>query len=88
MTFGTLWRRVRLFIDRDSATADLQDEMRLHLQMRAEMLERGGMGASDASAQARRQFGNRTMIVEEARDVSGLRWLEHALHDLRFAFRG
>ena len=87
MTISTLWRRVRLFINRDTATADLQEEMRLHLEMRAEQLERSGVKKGDAVSDAHRQFGNRTVIAEEARDASGFSWLEHAQQDLKFAVR-
>jgi putative ABC transport system permease protein len=49
----------------ESATQDLDDEIRLHLEMRAEQLQRRGMSAEEAWAEARRRFGP----VDEARQA-------------------
>jgi predicted permease len=87
MSMSTLWRRVRLFINRDTAAADLQEEMRLHVEMRAEQLEQSGVNGNDAVHHAHRLFGNRTVIAEEARGASGFRWLEFIQHDLKVAVR-
>jgi putative ABC transport system permease protein len=51
-----LWRR-------DVAEQELDEEIRLHLELRAEQLERQGMTPETAQAEARRRFGPR----EEAR---------------------
>jgi predicted permease len=85
MSIGTLWRRIRLFVHRDQATSDMQEEMRLHLELRAEQLARAGVVHADQDA--RTQFGNRTIHAEDTRNASGLEWLEHAMMDLRYATR-
>lgn len=85
MIIGTLWRRVRLFVSRDSATHDMQAEMQMHLEMRELQLQREG--ASDPQREASRQFGNRTVHSENGRKASGFGWLEHALLDIKYAVR-
>ena len=79
--------RVRALLRRRQLEQDLQDEVSFHLAMREEQLSRT-TGASDAGADARRQFGNVTRIREDLRDtwafapaVSGF------LTDLRYAAR-
>jgi len=57
---GQLWRRLWLLVGRDRATRDLQEEMRLHRELRAEQLR--AQGVPNPDAQARRQFGNAPQI--------------------------
>ena len=52
-------RRLSLLFNRDRATRDLEDEMALHRQLRAESLER--FGTADA-----RQEANREAALEAA----------------------
>ncbi|MDB4913935.1 MAG: permease, partial [Gemmatimonadetes bacterium] len=82
---SNLIRRLRLFLNRDSATRDMQEEMRMHVELRAEQLQTAGN--TNASGDAHRMFGNRTQKAEEARSASGLGWLEHVMLDVRYAAR-
>src|ERR1041385_2296960 len=66
---------------------DLSDEMCAHREMLEEQFRREGMTASEASAAARRKFGNELGAIEESRDQWGFRELEALGRDLRFAFR-
>jgi putative ABC transport system permease protein len=83
---GQLWRRLRLLTRRDRATQDLQEEMRLHRELRAEQLR--AQGVPNPEAQARRQFGNATHLAELSRDA----WLWPAVEalgqDARLTVRG
>lgn len=80
-------RRLRGLAQRSRIARDVDDEMRLHLEMREERLRAAGMGAGEASAAARRRFGNATRLREDAVDAWGWRWLEHAIQDARFGLR-
>jgi putative ABC transport system permease protein len=66
---------------------DLTDEMRQHLEEKIEELTAAGMSRKDATAAARRQFGNLTLLEQEGRAV--WRWpsLEDFLMDIRFSLR-
>jgi putative ABC transport system permease protein len=69
--------------------AELEDELRAHLEMAEE--DRIGRGESrrDAAASARREFGNVGLVQEIAQDQWGgfAGWIDHFYQDLRFAVR-
>ena len=67
--------------------ADMNEEMRAHLDQAAERLVARGLSPEEARVTARREFGNVTTIEDDARDARGKRWLESFAGDLRFAFR-
>ena len=84
---GTLLRRLRYFLRRDRLSADLAEEMRLHLELREEALRRSGVDDPDARLAAQRRFGNRTTHHQESRDIWGLGGLDRFRQDLRYAVR-
>src|SRR5277367_3123762 len=67
--------------------AELEKEIRHHLQMaETERIDRGA-SQNDAHAGARREFGNVGLVKEVARDTWGWRWLEDFFQDLRYGLR-
>jgi predicted permease len=80
-------RRVRAILTPRALNDDMQAEMREHLDRATERLITRGMSAKDARLAARREFGNVTVIQEEARDARGARWMDSLRGDLRFALR-
>src|SRR5690348_5633391 len=64
MTMGELWRRLQFLLHRERLREELEEEMRAHQARRAEMHQAGGMTPGDASAAARRGFGNAGLIQE------------------------
>ena len=87
MTLGELWRRVTLLIRRERLREDLDAEIQLHQELRAEANRRSGADARTASAASRRAFGNPNLIREASQDVWGGRWLDVLQQDLGYAFR-
>ena len=87
MTPGVWWRRLRHFLRRDDTTADLHEEISLHLELRTEQLASTGISATEARYEAHRRFGNQTQIAEEGRNMSGFAWMEHILRDVHLAAR-
>jgi hypothetical protein len=85
---GEFWRRLVFLVRRDRMAADLEQEMRLHVALRAESLQRGGVTGDEAHTAARRAFGNHTTIQQESRDMWGMVRIEQLAQDLRFAARG
>lgn len=65
----------------------MNEEMREHLERSVERLVARGMSREEALIQARREFGNATVIEESARDARGMRWVESLVADVRCAFR-
>lgn len=74
-----IWRKLLFLFGRSRFDEELTEEMRLHMELRAEKLR-------SASA-ARERFGNVTLTLESSRDAWTWRWLEEARQDLRFSAR-
>jgi hypothetical protein len=66
---------------------DLSEEIRLHIEERAEHLMSEGMSPKEAERQARIAFGNRTLFEERSREVWQWPTLESIWADVRFALR-
>jgi predicted permease len=78
------WTRLR---HRGRLEANLDKELRFHLdQQRADLIARG-CDPGDAQRRAILAFGGPEQIKEDCRDVRGTRWLEDLWHDVRFALR-
>jgi putative ABC transport system permease protein len=82
-----MFRRLWFFVTRWRRMQDLDEEMRLHVELRAAANRRDGLDAEAATRQARLRFGNPLKLREEARDVWGLAELERIGGDLRHAVR-
>jgi putative ABC transport system permease protein len=67
--------------------AVMEEELRLHLEMVADDLQRRGLTPEDALRQARLQAGGVAQAMEQRRDQRGLPWLEDLLQDARFGAR-
>ena len=67
---------------------ELDDEFQAHLQEKIADLMEGGRSESDARAQALREFGNRTLHLEDSRDVWRWASFDRLSQDLRHALRG
>ena len=87
-----LWRalavHVRALVRRRAADADLDDEIRLHVERDIERRMAQGMSAADARYATSRSFGNVTVLTEEARAASRVDWIEQLGQDARYALRG
>jgi predicted permease len=81
-----LARVVALFSGRQ-LDRDLDDEVALHVQLRAEALERTGLSREAAIRTARMEFSGVTQLREAHRAERGVPWLEVILRDLRLAVR-
>jgi predicted permease len=78
---------LKQLFSRRSLYNDLSDEMHQHLEEKIEELVATGIPRKEATAAARRQFGNATLIENDSRDV--WRWpsTESFFADIRFALR-
>jgi predicted permease len=66
---------------------DLEDELRAHLEMRAQDEIEAGMSEEEARFKAARRFGNPTLVRERTRRAHLVVWLETMLQDLRHGQR-
>ena len=67
--------------------SEMDEEIRFHLDCRAADLVRAGMAPEEAARRARVEFGGVEGIKEERRAARGLRLLDEARGDFRYALR-
>ncbi len=78
---------LRQLLSRRRVYKDLSEEIQEHLEEQIEELVAGGMSRKEATAAARRAFGNVTLTEEDSRNV--WRWpsVEELLADVRYGLR-
>ena len=76
----SLWRR-------RSKEADLDAELRFHLQRQLDDYIKAGVPAHEARRRVALEFGPIDLAKDECRDVRPLQWLETAVRDVRMGFR-
>ena len=74
-------------VDRSASREELAEELRGHLQERADDLERSGISRAEAERQARLEFGGFEHYREESYETQGWHWAEALLRDVRFGLR-
>ena len=77
---ATLFRSSRV-------NGEIKDELRSHLQHRADDLERSGLPRAQAERRARIEFGGYERFREECHEELSGHFLESFLQDIRFALR-
>src|SRR6267378_1850230 len=80
-------KRLKRLFSRQRLYGDLSEEIQEHLEEKVEELLAGGMSRKEATASARREFGNVTWIEEESREVWQWPSIESFLADVRYALR-
>ncbi len=76
-----------MLVRRRQFDADLEEEMRLHLEMREREQIEKGIAPEEAHYAARRQFGNATLLKEVSREMWGWNSLENLIQDVRYSVR-
>jgi predicted permease len=75
------------WLRRDTLDRELREELRFHHQQATQEARRAGASEARARLIADARLGDVTRIVEHARDVWAVRWLDHLHHDVRYAVR-
>ena len=79
-------RRIKMLLHRGQFDADLEEEMRLHFELRRQQLE-SEMNSAEARCAARRRFGNTLALREKSHVAWGWEWLEDLLQDANYGLR-
>jgi hypothetical protein len=66
---GEIWRRLRMLARHDAAARELDEEMRLHREMKERELIAGGEREAEARYAAARAFGNGMSLSERGREA-------------------
>src|SRR6476660_7556008 len=82
-----LLQRLRALFRRRNLEQELDDEIRVHIEMQIEDYERQGMTADEARYAALRKFGGVDQVKETYRDHRGLPAVETLLRDLAYGLR-
>ena len=80
-------RRAAYLFQRSRHAGDLEEEMRLHIDLRAQKLRQQGVARTEAGYTAQRQFGNRTWLGETSSELWGFARWERLAQDFRHGFR-
>src|ERR1051326_2669955 len=75
------------FFHRSRTDQNMDEEVRSHMQMRANDLERIGLSPAEAARRARIEFGSPEHFKEECREALGGSFIDTVFQDLRFGLR-
>ena len=90
LTPRKLFRRMRDLVRGKRLDADVDDEIRFHIEMQTGLLVKQGMSPGEARAKAQSDFGLGARVtdhVREARGLSAANVIDDATRDIRFALR-
>src|SRR5437870_7757735 len=75
------------FVRRSQTENELEEELRAHIQLRADDLERSGLGRTEAERRARIEFGGHERFKEECREAIAGNFIDILIQDVRFGLR-
>ncbi len=79
--------RVRSLLQRKTVEADLDHELRFHMERQLQKYIASGLPRDEAQRRVRTEFGGLDQVKEECRDARGIRVMETLFQDLRYALR-
>jgi len=85
--FASLRTFLAAVFHRPQVEREMEDELRSHLESRADDLERQGLSRAEAERQARLEFGGYERYKEECREALGSRLLGELVADAHYGLR-
>jgi putative ABC transport system permease protein len=85
--FDLLTIKLGMLFGRRRVGAELDDELRFHLERQIAENLAAGMSPDEACYAATRAFGNPALLRDQARATWNWTWLESLLHDVRYSIR-
>lgn len=85
---GELWRRLLFLFESRRFHREMEEELRFHLEKKAEKNRDDGMDAEEAAYAAQRRLGNVLRLASQSRAAWGWSAVDHLTQDARFALRG
>jgi predicted permease len=79
--------RIATLFQRARWNTEMEDELRSHIQHRADDLERSGLARAEAERRARIEFGGYERYRQESYEAGGNHFFERLLQDVRFGLR-
>ncbi len=87
MIFAYFRCLVNKFLHRSQMDDDMEEELRSHIEHRADDLQRSGLSRVKAERRAPIEFGGPVRIKEECREALGGTFIETVVQDTRFSLR-
>lgn len=84
---GELRRRLDMLLHRGEFQRELDEELRLHVELRRQQQIASGLSPEAAQRSAQQKFGNVTRIKEKSHMAWGWDWLETFLQDAGYGLR-
>src|ERR1051326_4309906 len=75
------------FLHRARMESEMEEELRSHIALRADDLERSGLSRVEAERRACIEFGGRERFKEECREAIAGNFIDNLIQDLRFGAR-
>ncbi len=75
------------FLHRSQIENDMEEELRSHIEHRADDLEHSGLDRAEAVRRARIEFGGHVRFKEECHEALGGNFIDILVQDLRFSLR-
>jgi MacB-like periplasmic core domain len=75
------------FLNHSQVAEEMEEELRSHIQHRADDLERSGLSRIEAERRARVEFGGRGKYAEECDEALGGSFVGTVVQDVRFSIR-
>jgi predicted permease len=85
--FNILMAGLRALFRRESVLRDIEEELRVHVEMETETNIERGMPPDEARAAALKSFGNPGLKSELGYEIRGRGWIESLWQDLRYGMR-
>jgi putative ABC transport system permease protein len=85
--FNILMARLRALFRRESVLRDIEEELRVHVEMETEANIKRGLAPDEARASALKSFGALARNAERGYDIRGGGWLETLWQDIRYGAR-
>ena len=79
--------RLRALFRRKSMEAELDEELRAHVEHQVEKYIQSGLTREEAARRARLEFGGLDQVKEGCRDARGVNFIETLIQDVRYGLR-
>src|SRR5258708_4417128 len=83
----SFFRKLRWLMRRPGKEAELQEELRFHLEEEAGERQAQGLAGEEARLAARRELGNPTLVQEDTRAAWTWTFWEQLVQDIRYGLR-
>ena len=84
---SSIWSLASTLVYRSRIEDDMDNELRAHIQERADDLERSGLSRAEAERRARLEFGGYQKFREECREAAGTSVLDALGQDISYGLR-